>query len=80
VRSLASRKTRLVFETDDAIFERGHNRQIVIEARPGYCYLRLKGSRRRFPICYAAIFHRAVEIATDQARRDKAAKKKATKR
>jgi hypothetical protein len=75
MRSLAQRKTRLVFETEDAIFERGRNRQIVIEARPGYCYLRLKGSRRRYPICYAAIYHRAVDIASDQARRDKAAKK-----
>ena len=80
MRSLSQRKTRLVFETDDAVFERGHNRQVVIEARPGYCYLRLKGSRRRFPICYAAIYHHAVEMAREQARRDKAAARKGSKR
>lgn len=78
MRALSQRKTRLVFETDDAVFERGHNRQIVIEAHPGYCYLRLKGSRRRYPICYAAIFHRAAEMAAEQAQKERwaAARKK----
>ena len=74
---LAERKTRLVFETSDSVFERSQSRQIVIEARPAYCIVRLKGQRRGFPICYAAIYSRAVQMAAEDSRRAKSAVKKA---
>ena len=79
MKRVAARKTRLVFETDDFVFERGQNRQIVIEALPSYCILRVKGSRRRFAAGYAAIYHDAVDRANAWARKEKAAAAKAKK-
>lgn len=68
---VAQRKTRLVFETDDFIFERGQNRQIVIDAKPAYCTMRLKGQRRTFAIGYAAIYQEAIRLTRDWDRRKK---------
>jgi hypothetical protein len=85
MRPLSQRKTRLVFETDDFVFERGHQRQVVIEARPRFAMVRLKGRHTGFPICYAAVYHAAAKLAAEDVRRlkervkpgGKAAKKKA---
>ncbi len=71
MRRLAQRKTRLIFETEDCIFERGQNRQIVIDARPAYCLLRLKGQRRTFGVSYAAVYHEALHRAAESERRQK---------
>ncbi|HEV2133762.1 MAG TPA: hypothetical protein VGR47_05820 [Terracidiphilus sp.] len=69
---LAQRKTRLIFETEDCVFERSQNRHIIIEARPAHCCLRLKGGRKRFAVGYAEIYQYAIELAEKrEARRRK---------
>jgi hypothetical protein len=80
MRALAQRKTRLVFDTDDSIYERGHSRQVVVEARPSYAMVRLKGTRKGYPICYAAMYHAAVRLAVEAERAVKARERKAAKR
>jgi len=60
--SLAERKTRLVFETADTVFD-GGSRQVVVEARPTYAIVRLKGRRSGYLISYAAIYSAAVKLA-----------------
>lgn len=80
MRALRQRKTRLVFETEDTIFERGHSRQVIVEAHPAYAVVRLKGTRRGFPICYAAVYHAAVSQAVEEGRRIKAANRKSRRR
>ena len=80
MRALGQRKTRLVFETDDSIYGRGHSRQVVVEARPSYAMVRLKGTRKGYPICYAAMYHAAVRMAVEAERAVKARERKAAKR
>lgn len=75
---VAQCKTRLIFETDDFIFERGQNRQIVIDARPSYCLMRLKGQRRQLAVPYAAMYNAAARFIADAERRQKA-ERRATK-
>ena len=57
--TLSNRKTRLVFETADTVRENSKLRAVIIEAQPMIAYVRLKGTRRAFPISYAAIYHAA---------------------
>ena len=78
--SLAQRKTRLVFETDDFIYERGHQRQVIVEAHPTYATVRLKGTRHGYPICYAAVYHAAVRLAVEEQRAVKLKQRKAAKK
>lgn len=66
--ALRERKTRLVFETADTIREQGKLREVVIEATPHYALVRLKGTRKAFPISYGAIYHRAAALAAEEAR------------
>lgn len=66
---LAERKTRLVFETENSIFERGRARKVIVEARPAYARVRLKGYRRGFLISYAAVYHAAVRMAVEEERK-----------
>lgn len=76
--TLAQRKTRLVFETDDFIYESGRQRQVVVEARPAYAMVRLKGTRRAYPICYAAVYHAAVRLQVETERAARARERKAS--
>ena len=73
--SLRSRQTRLRFETDDCVRERGRLREVVIEATPYMAYVRLKGCREAIPISWSGVYNLAVKIKVEQARREKAAKK-----
>jgi hypothetical protein len=68
---VAQRKTRLIFETDDFIFERGQNRQIVIDARASYCLMRLKGQRRAISAPYALLYTTAARTIAEMERRQK---------
>lgn len=74
--NLRTRKTRLVFETENEVRERGKYRAVVIEATPYIAMVRLKGTRTAFPISYAAIYHAAARIAAEEARRAKKAGRK----
>lgn len=74
---LATRRTRLVFTTSDTIREKGKLRAVVIEAQPYMAMIRLQGMRTAFPVPYGAIYHLAARLAVAEARKEKAAKKKA---
>ena len=76
MRSLAERKTRLVFETSDQVRERGAWRSVIVEAHPGYAVVRLKGLRGRFEICYGTVYQEAARIAAERKRRERAASKR----
>ena len=73
---VARRRTRLVFETDDFVFEGGRRHQVVIEARPAYAMVRLKRQRKAFAIPYSAVYHAAVRMQVEAERRAKKAAKK----
>lgn len=75
--TLSKRKTRLVVETDDCVRERGKLRQVVLEPQPYYMAVRLKGTRTRMEISYAAIYDAAAKLAARKAREDKLAARKA---
>lgn len=77
--ALSERKTRLIFETDDTVRERGKSRSVVIEARPRYAVVHLKGTRTRFTASWDAIYHLAARIEADRLRREKAEAKKTKK-
>jgi hypothetical protein len=73
--ALAKRKSRLTFETSDAVRYRGKLREVVIEAEQYSANVRLKGSRARFPISWAGIYNQAVKIAVEKQRAEKKAKR-----
>lgn len=66
--TLRQRKTRLIFETESEVKERGKYRAVIIEAMPHFAMVRLKGTRTKFPIPYAAIYHAAARLAAIEAR------------
>ena len=74
--TLSNRKTRLVFETADTVRENSKLRAVIIEAQPMIAYVRLKGTRRVFPISYAAIYHAAGRIEAERVRAEKKAQRR----
>lgn len=74
--ALDQRKTRLAFTTCDTVRDRGRLRPVVIDAQPYYAMVRLQGTRTAFPISWAAIYHAAARIKSQQ---DRAAKDAARK-
>jgi hypothetical protein len=74
---LSKRKSRLQFMTDDVVREKGKLRQVIVEAHPGYCSVRLSGLRSGFSISYGGIYAFAARRAAEQLlAAKKAAKKK----
>lgn len=73
--ALAKRKSRLTFETSDAVRYRGRLREVVIEATEYTAAVRLKGTRQRFEMSWAGIYNHAVRVAVEKARAEKKAKK-----
>ena len=73
---LDSRKSRLIFTTSDTIRERGKLREIILEPTPYLVTIRLKGCRQRLQLSYGAIYSLAAKIAAEQARKDRAEKKR----
>jgi hypothetical protein len=68
---LAERKTKLYLSTED---EHGHGkqrRQVMLDLQPTFCYVWLKGSRKRLMISYSSIYERAAWL---QARADQLVK------
>lgn len=74
--ALAKRKSRLTFETSDAVRYRGRLREVVIEATEYTAAIRLKGTRQRFEISWAGIYNQAVKIAVEKARAERKARQK----
>lgn len=75
--SISERKTKLKFQTASAVWERGENRPVVIEAHAAFCLVRLKGMRKSYIITYAQVFNKAVKMEVEAERREKREKKKA---
>ncbi len=73
--ALNKRKSRLTFETSDAVRERGKLREVIIEATEYTASVRLKGTRKRFEISWAGIYNHAVRVAVEKARAEKKARK-----
>jgi hypothetical protein len=69
---LTARKTKLTFESADLVREQGRFREVVVEARPEYAILRLKGLRTGYSVPWSAIWSMAVKA---QLARDRAEKK-----
>jgi hypothetical protein len=80
LRQLSERKTRLIFETGDIVFERGRWRQVIVEARPTEATIRLKGMRASYVIDYASIYSLAVKRATETERIARATSSRPVKR
>jgi len=69
--ALCNRKSKLVFETEGVMRERGKLRQVIIEASassPTIGFVRLKGTQTRFPFEWAAVYTMAAKIAVAQAK------------
>lgn len=66
-------------ETLSSIRERGRSRPIIIEIRPTFVVVRLKGRRSRFTATIEQIFTLACRNAAEQVRKDRAAARKARK-
>ncbi len=77
--ALSKRKSKLQFETEGEVRDRGKMRQVVLECEGTFARVRLKGTQSRFPITYRAIYEYAAKCAADQVRREKAAAKAASK-
>ena len=76
---LAERKTRLMVETDNAVYDRRRQREIVVELKPSYMILRLKGTRAAYIITYTSVLNQAIRNEAIRKRLEKA-KKKETRR
>ncbi len=66
--TLTQRKTRLIFETAGVVRERGKLREVIIEAQPYLCVVRLKGMRKRLLVSWPVIHNVAAKIAAEEAR------------
>jgi len=73
---LAKRKSKLVFETEDTVRERGKLRQVIVEAHTSYASFRLKGLRTGYTGSYGGIYQFLVRQAVEKAKQEKKAKKK----
>lgn len=76
---LAKRKSRLSIEFSECVRERGKLREVIMELTPYGITVRLKGLRQTFETTPGAVYNRAVLVAVEQKRREKAAKKKGEK-
>ena len=75
---LTQRKSRLVVETGNTVYDRRKQREILMELKPDYMLLRLKGTRAQFVLSYTSALNLA--IRNDKLRRQlEKAKKKAAR-
>jgi len=67
-------------ETLSSVRERGKVRPIVIELRPTYIYIRLKGTRKSFTATYDQLWTLGARNAAEALRRERAEKRVERKR
>jgi hypothetical protein len=60
VSKLTERKSRLVVETANTVYDRRREREILMELKPGYMILRLKGTRAEFNLSYVSALNLAI--------------------
>lgn len=69
-----TRRRNLKLETAGTVFDTGKHREVIVEfspSSPDLLILRLKGTRRAYPIGTDAIYRRALAGAVDAERREK---------
>lgn len=71
---LSQRKSKLIVETENAVYERGRNRQIIVELKPGYAIYRLKGTRRMVVVSYTSALNLGIRNEAARKRLEKAKK------
>lgn len=76
MRQLSERKTRLIFETADRVFERGQWRQVIVEAQPAQALIRLKGLHGVYAIDYASIYSLGAKRAAEFDRVEKTTRRR----
>ena len=72
---LSQRKSKLVVETDNAVYDRRRQREIVVELKPSYMILRLKGTRAVYTITYPSALNQAIRNEAVRKRLEKAKQK-----
>ena len=72
---LEDRKSRAVFETGNAVYDRRRQRRIIVELTPGYMTLRAKGTRQTFVLSYTSALNLAIRNAAALKRLEKTKKK-----
>jgi hypothetical protein len=73
--ALSERKTRLQVETANTVWERHTDRPILVELRPAYMVLRLKGTQRRYSVTYRACLDLAINLERSECRREREQKR-----
>lgn len=76
---LEGRKTKLVVETANAVYDRRRQREIVLELKPSYMVLRLKGTRAVYTLAYTSAFNLAIRNEATRKQLEKAKKKSGAK-
>ncbi len=72
---LIERKSRLVVETENVVYDKGRYRKIIVELRPSFMILRLKGTRAEFTHAYTSSLNQAITADKIRKRLEKAKKK-----
>jgi hypothetical protein len=73
---LSKRKSRLAFTTSDTVRYKGSDREIIIEATPFIATCRLAGTRTRYEMSWAGLFHYAAAAFAEKVRAERKAKRK----
>lgn len=71
---LSQRKSKLVVETDNAVYDGRKQREIIVELKPGYMVLRLKGRQQTFVLSYTSALNLAIRNEVARKKLEKAAK------
>jgi hypothetical protein len=73
---LIKRKSRLIFETENVVWERRKNRPIIVEPKPDYMLMRIKGTRSVWSISYTSCLNLAIHNEKVRKQLEKARQKK----
>lgn len=73
---LLGRKTRLVVETENYVWERGKTRSIVVEFKADWMELRAKGTRAVYCLSYTSAMNLAISKEVARKRMEKINAKK----
>jgi hypothetical protein len=76
---LLGRKSRLVVETENCIWQKRKTRPIIVELKPDYMLIRIKGTRSLYVISYTSCLNQAIRNEIQRKQLEKARKAKANK-
>ena len=71
---LSQRKSRLIVETENAVYDRRRQRQIILELKPGYVIFRLKGTRASYAGSYTSLLNYVIRMEALRKKAEKAKK------